>query len=337
MNPMIGESEHTVQHLCATRPVTVRELAEVLHVAPSTVSRWRKAKAPPRPVGRPRRRMDLGTCCRVVATIAKAVGRTAVRALRKLFPKVSRAWLSDTLKRYHKHLAWRRRQQQARLEWTKTGSVWAMDFTALQGRDGPHALSVRDLASRKVLHAGIVASECADAVIAELEELFARHGAPLVLKCDNGPAFIADKLKRLLERHQVLGLYSPPRTPRYNGACEAGIGALKRVAADLQLTDPFQTSLGRRLSRAAAILDALPVTRRSGAPSRAKAWQDRSPCTPELRATLRERYAVHARTRRRESGIAPHQRLTHAEQASLDRHAIRDALCDLHLVVIRRP
>ncbi len=31
----------------------------------------------------------------------------------------------------------------------------------------------------------------------------------------------------LLDRWGVLRLFSPPRTPRYNGSCEAGIGSMK--------------------------------------------------------------------------------------------------------------
>src|SRR5262249_51285125 len=61
-----------------------------------------------------------------------------------------------------------------------------------------------------------------------LAELFARFGAPLVLKCDNGSPFRADGMKAFLEKAGVIPLYSPPYWPAYNGAVEAGIRALKR-------------------------------------------------------------------------------------------------------------
>jgi hypothetical protein len=49
----------------------------------------------------------------------------------------------------------------------------------------------------------------------------------LVLKLDNGAPFVAEALRDLLAAWQVLPLSSPPGCPRYNGAVEAGIGALK--------------------------------------------------------------------------------------------------------------
>jgi hypothetical protein len=57
--------------------------------------------------------------------------------------------------------------------------------------------------------------------------LFALYGAPWVLKMDNGSAFIADRVRWFLHRAGVHLLYSPPCTPAYNGAVEAGNGSLK--------------------------------------------------------------------------------------------------------------
>jgi transposase InsO family protein len=52
--------------------------------------------------------------------------------------------------------------------------------------------------------------------------LFLEHGAPLVLKSDNGSGFIAEAMRDFLARSQVPPLYSPPYTPEYNGAVKAG-------------------------------------------------------------------------------------------------------------------
>ena len=60
-----------------------------------------------------------------------------------------------------------------------------------------------------------------------LESLFREHGPPLVMKCDNGAPFIAERTVALLATWNVVALYSPPFTPRNNGVCEAGIGGLK--------------------------------------------------------------------------------------------------------------
>jgi hypothetical protein len=51
--------------------------------------------------------------------------------------------------------------------------------------------------------------------IEALSLLFTIHGAPLVLKSDNGSAFIAEETHQLLQAWQVEVLFSPPRTPSY--------------------------------------------------------------------------------------------------------------------------
>jgi transposase InsO family protein len=70
------------------------------------------------------------------------------------------------------------------------------------------------------------------------------------MKTDNGSAFIAEVLARFLARWQVLILFSPPRTPSYNGTIESSIGSLKtrseRLAAHLghRFTVPHPTTSG---------------------------------------------------------------------------------------------
>jgi hypothetical protein len=88
-------------------------------------------------------------------------------------------------------------------------------------------LAVRDLASGQQLLWLPVAEATAATTVAALLWLFTLHGAPLVLKMDNGAPFVAGATRALLGQWQVVPLYSPPRRPQYNGAVEAGIGALK--------------------------------------------------------------------------------------------------------------
>ncbi len=54
-------------------------------------------------------------------------------------------------------------------------------------------------------------------VVEALADLFAEHGPPLVMKCDNGPAFRAID-QALPAGREVFTLYSPPYCARYNGA-----------------------------------------------------------------------------------------------------------------------
>src|SRR4051794_40312674 len=69
---------------------------------------------------------------------------------------------------------------------------------------------------------------------AEIVWLFHEHGAALVLKSDNGAAFISEPLRRFLDGSPARLLLSPPYTPEYNGSIEAGNGALKTTNLELR-------------------------------------------------------------------------------------------------------
>src|SRR5262249_27637262 len=80
--------------------------------------------------------------------------------------------------------------------------------------------------------AGTSAREATGEATAEmLTELFTVFGAPLVLKSDHGSAFGSEAVQALLARWGAFSLFSPPGCPRYNGAIEAAIGALKTRTA----------------------------------------------------------------------------------------------------------
>jgi transposase InsO family protein len=104
------------------------------------------------------------------------------------------------------------------LHWHRPGAVWAMDHTeppcAVDGR-WRHILAVRDLASRMQLGWIPVTSEDAHEACQALEGLFRRYGPPLVLKSDNGSAFISDDTRKLLMRWDVAP--GPARTLRSFG------------------------------------------------------------------------------------------------------------------------
>jgi transposase InsO family protein len=111
-----------------------------------------------------------------------------------------------------------------------------MDFkkppTAIEG-EFERILVVRDLASGNLLLALPTKDETGATVAAAIRALNLEHGAPLVLKSDNGPGFLSPVLREVLHRFGVLALFSPPYTPRYRGAVEAGIGGLQARAHHL--------------------------------------------------------------------------------------------------------
>ncbi len=150
--------------------------------------------------------------------------------LRSLLPQLPRCQWIDLQREYRRWWKREHRCGMQELDWRRDGAVWAVDFSdPPQPVDGcfPEILAVRDLASGMQLAWLPTPDEQADTAIAVLAELFVEHGAPLVLKSDNGSAFQSRAWERLLAKWQVIPLYSPPRTPRYNGGCEAGNGSMK--------------------------------------------------------------------------------------------------------------
>jgi transposase InsO family protein len=181
-------------------------------------------------LGRPTCRSSPGRRNGVIAWLDELGPAIGVPTLQAGFPWMARAELADLLRRYRR--LWRRRHHQALhvLHWQAPGSVWAMDFAeAPAAIDGlyDYLLAVRDLASGRQLLWLPLRNANADETSAALASLFALHGAPLVLKTDNGSPFCADATLALLHHAEVIPLFSPPYTPRYNGAIEAGIGSLK--------------------------------------------------------------------------------------------------------------
>jgi transposase InsO family protein len=204
-------------------------------VAGRTLRHWCRRLLSARPLGRPARRSPHDVRNGVIRLLDELGPHVGLPTLRASFPILSRAELTELLARYRR--VWRKRHRQPLriLTWPVPGRVWAIDFaeppTAVDGRFG-YLLAVRDLASGRPLLwkpvAAATAEDAADAVAA----LVAEHGAPLVLKSDNGSPFTGEAFTRLLAVHRIAHLLSPPYWPRYNGAIEAGIHALKdRTAA----------------------------------------------------------------------------------------------------------
>jgi putative transposase len=107
--------------------------------------------------------------------------------------------------------------------------VWAIDFHGprpLIDDRCPYLFAVRDLSSGQQLLWLPVADVTVQTTVEAMTSLFAIHGAPLVVKSDNGSAFIAEAFQELSKKSGAKILYSPPRMPRYNGSIEAGIGSL---------------------------------------------------------------------------------------------------------------
>jgi transposase InsO family protein len=227
-----------------------------------------------------------------------------VPTLRACFPAMSRAELAGLLARYRR--AWRERNRVPLrvLSWPVIGRVWAIDFTgpgpAIEGRYR-YLLAVRDLASgRQLLWRPVEAATGAVAGDA-LATLFAEHGPPLVLKCDNGSPFTSALVGELLAAQGVFALYSPPCWPRYNGAVEAGIGSLK------DRTDARAARVGHAGEWtwddvAGAQAEANALARPRG-PCPDELWLSRTAITPEERSDFRA--CVDEFRRAQEAAVGP--------------------------------
>jgi hypothetical protein len=84
-----------------------------------------------------------------------------------------------------------------------------------------------DLASRYKFTPWVGDRVWGETVAVRLEQLFLRHGPPLVLKRDNGSNLNHQAVDEVLARYLVIPLNSPPHYPPYNGGMECAVRELK--------------------------------------------------------------------------------------------------------------
>jgi putative transposase len=316
------------------------DVSRLFNVAPRTLRRWCRAPASAAPLGRPVRRSDRAAREAVIRFLDEHGPHVGVPALRACFPALGRAELTDLLRRYRAVWRARNRVPLRVLRWSGAGRVWAIDFTgpipAIEGA-ARYVLAVRDLASGRQLLWRAVATATGEAAREALADLFARHGAPLVLKSDNGSPFTCGEVRALLAEHEVVALYSPPYWPRYNGAIEAGIGALKdRTACRAARAGHAGVWTWDDLAdaRAEANATARPWCESSVSPD--EVWSARAPITADERAAFGAAVAVARPARAREVGTCADEEVGVTSEASVARSAIELALTQRGYLQYRR-
>lgn len=300
-------------------------IATLIGIASATIEDWRAAwqehhlGASVR--GRPARIAPPAERNAVIGALTLLGPAIPTLALRELFPWVARRELEDITRRF-RGIARRKGELQHELRWLRPGAVWAMDATDPPSLvDGIYRsiLVVRDLASGAQLLALPCLHNDEDTVLGALRSLFLEHGAPLILKSDNGSSFCSVRVREFLSQASVLLLLSPPATPRYNGACEAGIGVLKTRAHHEAV----------RHGRAGAwTSDDVEAARMLGSMAAEAAWIARKELTAGDRNALGNAVEVE---RRRIRGLHPD-----APVATLERLAIAAATCSQGLLEVRR-
>jgi len=316
-----------------------RHAAARLGVSTSRLARWERPTASTRPVGRPPATLDAETERQARAFLERYGAGTGAPRLCGQFPSASPRALLRMLKQFRRERVRGRTEVATTLTWTKPGTVWAIDYTAPpKPVDGVHPsiLSVRDLASGKHLVAEPVAAATAETTCSVLESAIAEHGAPLVLKHDNGSHFTAALVAATLVPHGVVSLPSPVRRPGYNGSCEAGIGALKlRVSREAARNGRFGYWTSDDVVAACELGNA---TARPWGPRRVtpdEAWATRRELRPGERDAFLDVVRCSERDVRRERGCAD-MPAGRNEQNSIKREAVRRALVASGLLFVQR-
>jgi putative transposase len=173
--------------------------------------------------------------------------------------------------------------------------VWCWDFVKDQTTDGRpfKVLTIVDEFTRECLALEVARSIRSGDVLKVLDELFTVRGVPGHIRSDNGPEFIAKRLRRWLEDHHVGPLYIEPGAPWENGYNESFNGTLRQECLDLELftslreaqvvIEDFRLEYNHR--RPHSSLDYLPpatfaASLREGTPRRLAALAT-APCPPE--------------------------------------------------------
>lgn len=145
---------------------------------------------------------------------------------------ISRRRVRSFITRLRRRHLRRIRDAKAHVTWHLPNLAWAIDALHLRSSPADPGVVVvlaRDLASHFHFDPLVLNAESALDNLDWLQRLCARHGAPLLLKRDNGAPFNASILDDFLAANGILPLNSPIRHPSYNGAIEHGVGSFKRA------------------------------------------------------------------------------------------------------------
>ena len=107
--------------------------------------------------------------------------------------------------------------------------VWSYDFVQDRTEDGRRLrlLVVIDEYTRECLAIEVARHFTAQDVVGVLQYLFAVRGVPMYIRSDNGPEFVARKIRRWLKQANVKTLYVAKGSPWENGYVESFNGKLR--------------------------------------------------------------------------------------------------------------
>lgn len=160
-------------------------------------------------------------------------GRQRSRGVGRLYrhyqDQISRRDLQELTREVRRERAQQHQAELRHIRWQVPGLVWSFDDAEL-ARFAHHRLylhQVQDLASRYKFTPWVGEQVLGETVAVHLEQLFLRHGPPLVLKRDNGSNLHQQAVEEVLAHYRVIPLNSPPHYPPYNGGMECAVRELK--------------------------------------------------------------------------------------------------------------
>jgi hypothetical protein len=202
-----------------------------------TVSRWR-GKVGPKKAGRPPHSQQVLDEARprilaVLQTIGFKAGWPTVKVHLQDVPTRVIYTLLKVLKAEHRaELARQARENAVHVDVLAQGALLAQDSTHTGNCRGRKTWAevLKDAATTEAWAFGNGKPVTGDAMIEYLEELKAQGRLPLVLATDNGSAYKEHRVMEWLAKHQVIQLFSRPRTPQDNARAERGIGEGKSLS-----------------------------------------------------------------------------------------------------------
>ena len=224
-------------HVMHTRGLSLRRSCALCHIGHSSL-RYR-----PRTFRR-LRNQELALRLRAIARKHPRYGYRRAHALvcRDVpgvnVKRVHRLWRQDHLSVPCRRPRRRRadRKEVRLLEATRPNQVWSYDFVHDACANGQRLkiLTVTDEFTRESLAMEVATRLHARGVIEVLERLVAQRGAPLALRSDNGPEFVAKAVQHWLGARQVQTAYIAPGSPWQNGYGESFNGRLRDECLNLE-------------------------------------------------------------------------------------------------------
>lgn len=154
---------------------------------------------------------------------------------------VYRLWKELELQVPQRRKAWRRVGEATngchRLKAERPNHIWAYDFLSDQTACGKtlKILAIVDEFTREPLALHVASSIRSGDVVGVLRTLFVERGAPVYIRSDNGPEFVADALRNFLDEASVGPLIARSGAPWQNGFAESFNARLRDEVLDREL------------------------------------------------------------------------------------------------------